>query len=173
MPEYCKKQKSLYILHVSVWFHLPGPLWLLPDVVSIIYPASIGQYWSRLSALLPYWQQDNGVSNHNGTEKKDAAVLLHIQSGLNLYLHSETFMRMLDSLKSGAVIWQRSTLPVSSPSENTPSSLFSCCLIVDNEIKVNRTESNTEHVSNVSNFPSAKAHTIWDAHTHLPKPNNS
>lgn len=83
-----KKQESLYILHVSVWFHLPGPLWLLPDVVSIIYPASIGQYWSRLSALLPYWQQDNGVSNNNGSEKEEAAVLLHIQSGLNLCLHS-------------------------------------------------------------------------------------
>lgn len=78
MPECCenkKKQESLYILHVSVWFHLPGPLWLLPDVVFIIYPASIGQYWSRLSALLPYWQQDNGVSNNNGSEKEEAAVL--------------------------------------------------------------------------------------------------
>ena len=63
------REESLYILHVSVWFHLPGPLWLLPDVVSIIYPASIGQYWSRLSALLPYWQQDNGASNNNGREK--------------------------------------------------------------------------------------------------------
>lgn len=44
-----------------------------PDVVSIIYPASIGQYWSRLRALLPYWQQDNRASNNNGSEKDGAA----------------------------------------------------------------------------------------------------
>lgn len=83
-----RKEKSLYILHVSASFHLPRPLWLLPDVVFIIYPASIGQYWSRLAALLPYWQKDNGASGTSGSEKEEAAVLLHIQSGLNLCLHS-------------------------------------------------------------------------------------
>lgn len=83
-----KEEKSLYILHVSASFHLPRPLWLLPDVVFIIYPASIGQYWSRLAALLPYWQKDNGASGTSGSEKEEAAVLLHIQSGLNLCLHS-------------------------------------------------------------------------------------
>lgn len=46
-------------------------------------------------------------------------------------------------IKSVAVIWQRSTLPVSSPSENTPSCWFSCCLIVDSEIKLNHTKSGT------------------------------
>lgn len=48
---------------------------------------------------------------------------------------------MLDPSKSGAVVWQRSALPVSSPSENAPSCLFSCYLIVDNEIKLNCTKS--------------------------------
>lgn len=69
-----RSRKSLYILHVSVSYHLPGPLLLLPDVVSIIYPASIGQYWNRLSALLPYWQQDNGPSINNGSEKEETAM---------------------------------------------------------------------------------------------------
>lgn len=61
---------SLYILHVSFWLHLPGPLWLLPDVLSIIYSASIGQYWSRLSAPLPYWHRATELTSTTEVKRK-------------------------------------------------------------------------------------------------------
>lgn len=124
----------MYILHVSVWFHLPGPLRLLPDVLSIIYPASIGQYWSRLRAPLPYWQQDNGASNNSGSEREEAA-----HSACVCTVRHTPERRIHQSVE--LVIWQRSTLPVRRPScGSTPSCLFSCRLIVDNEIKFNCTE---------------------------------
>lgn len=85
-----------------------------------------------------------------------------------LHRLNQTFTRTWDSSKSGAVIWQRSTLPVSSPSENTPSCLFSCCLTVDSEIKVNHAKSSgspeqhsTHSVSNVINFLSGMEDTQY------------
>lgn len=96
----------MYILHVSAWFHLPGPLWLLPDVVFIIYPASIGQYWKRLSALLPYWQQDNVASNRSGSEKEEEEEEAEEwMTAFSIWtLNCQTFMKETDSLESAVVI---------------------------------------------------------------------
>lgn len=161
----------MYILHVSVWFHLPGPLWLLPDVVSIIYPASIGQYWSRLSALLPYWQQDNGASNNNGSEKEDAAVLQNIGSLFaQLDIHEKTgFIKVWCCHL--ATLGTTCTQPLC---ENTPCCLFTCCLTVDNGIQLNGTTSSkspeqnsTCNVSNVINFLPAMEDTQYGMYMRL------
>lgn len=109
-------------------------------MVSTIHPGSFGQHWSRHSALLPYRQRDNRASDNSGSEKEEAAACCCTD---RVCLHSQTFMRTWDSSKSAVVIWHRSTLPSSSPPENTPSCLFSCCLIVDRDIKVNHTKSSS------------------------------
>lgn len=109
-------------------------------MVSIIHPGSTGQYWSRQSAPLPYQQRDNGASDNKGSEREEAAVCCCTD---RVCLHRQTFTGTWRSSKSAAVIWQRSTLPLSSPSENTPSCLFSCCLVVDRDIKVNHAKSSS------------------------------
>lgn len=67
-------------MKVSHWPRVHGPLWLFPDVVSIIYPASNGQYWSRLWGPLPHWQQ----RNERGKEEAAVSPSPLAQSGIQV-----------------------------------------------------------------------------------------
>lgn len=138
--------------------------------------------WSRLLALLPHWQRQKTTSNNKGSEGEEAATLqntthsnwsesLLVQQGI----HEDARLVLgccchLAQLNTAFIC----TFSKSTHKRASPPCLFSCCLIVDNEIKLNRVKSSnateqpcTCRVSNVINFLPATADTQYGSYMRL------
>lgn len=117
-------------MNVFTWY-LPRPLWLLPDVLSMTYPASFGRYWCRGSALLLYCQHGRTTTAVRSkklqcvaAQSDSVCIVRHLgECGIH-----QSYFPSLGNAQQFC-------------SENTPSCLFSCCLTVGRDVKLNHTKS--------------------------------